>query len=125
MKARFDDHPEACYNCQGCSRLNKCVVCVEWPDENWDTLAARAERRKRSKDRASVALGAPPTKKGRSSKSPVILPSVSPSTCLKTSYPLPPLPPEEETSRFRLTDFESAFGPGGLVSCSECADGCA
>ena len=102
MKASFDDHPEACYNCQGCSRLNKCVVCAEWPDENWDTLAARAERRKRSKDRASAALGAPPTKKGRSSnKSPVILPSVSPSTCLQTSSPLPPLPPdlpEEETS---------------------------
>ena len=51
---------------------------------------------------ASAALGAPPTKKGRSSsKSPVILPSVSPSTCLKTSSPLPSLPPdlpEEETS---------------------------
>ena len=65
-------------------------------------MAARAECRKRSKDRASAALRAPPTKKGRSSsKSPVILSSVSPSTCLKTSSPFPPLPPdllEEETS---------------------------
>ena len=102
IKARFDDHPKACYNCQGCSRLNKCVVCAEWPKENWDTLVARAERRKRSKDMVSAALGAPPTKKGRSlSKSPVILPSVSPSTCLKTSSHLPSLPPDlpkEETS---------------------------
>ena len=93
IRARFDNHVGSCIHCTNCSIASPCGICCQWPAENWQSCAARLERRKRARARVSrlqaEASDTPPEKMMKPSPK-----DASPSTEKVVASPPPlPLPP--------------------------------
>ena len=99
--AAFDTHKGMCYNCKKCTALFPCEECTLWPPEHWETLAKRAERRSRSRERkimggtvpssaaGSAATARPPSPLDPRVPSPV--PLASPAAPPQTPSVIPPI----------------------------------
>ena len=94
IRARFDNHVGSCIHNTNCSIASPCGICRHWPAENWQSLAARLERRKRARARLSrlqaEASDTPPEKMMK--PSPKDAPPLT-EEVVASSPPLPSPPP--------------------------------
>ena len=92
-----------CYNCKKCTALLPCEECTLWPPEHWETLAKRAERRSRSRERKIRGGLFPLRRPGRllrpgrlpplDPRVPSPMPLASPAAPPQPPSDIPPIPP--------------------------------
>lgn len=79
IRGDYDDHPDKCRACTGCSTGHRCNTCSKWTEKTWDKIERKRLARIQSHRSSPRSVG---------SGSPVELPPPAKKPCLSPTVPV-------------------------------------